>query len=98
MRIQTGADRGTTDGEIHQAGPDQIQALDIAVDKICPADEFLRYGDGCSILQMGAADLYNTVKLLCLSLDRIADSLHLRYQGSQPLGRCDIHRGGEGIV
>ena len=66
MRIQSGADRSAADGQIVKTLGGQLDALDVALEQARPAGKLLPHGERSGVLQVGAADLYNILKILCL--------------------------------
>src|SRR5690606_5388094 len=98
MRIKARADRRSADRKVKEAGHDEPQALNVAIDEIRPTAEFLADRNGRCILQMRAADLNDTLELFRLCLDRRAYLLNLRKKRVDPLRRGDVHRGRERVV
>ena len=63
MRVQSGADGRSADGQIVEAVQHLLQALDVALEQAGPAAEFLADGQRHRVLQMGAADLYDVCRI-----------------------------------
>src|SRR4026208_91793 len=68
MSIQSRTDRGAPDGECPQSREHLLQAFQIRVEQRDVAGEFLTQRDRRSVLQVGAANLYDGIELLALGI------------------------------
>src|SRR5947207_11190403 len=92
-RVQPSTDRGSANREVVESLERLLQALDIALQQTGPSPELLSEGQWNSVLQVGTADFYHVLELLCLGCDGVMNSFH---RGNQRVGhplRCrDVHR------
>src|SRR4051812_24083958 len=75
MGVESGADGGATDGEVVESVENLLETLDVAIEKIGPATEFLANGERHCVLQVRAADLDDVVEFLGFCFECVADQL-----------------------
>ncbi len=80
-RIEPGADRGATLGELHQWRQRLLDALDAVLDLRRVAGEFLPERQRRGILRVGAADLDDVLPGVRLVVERVAQVLQRRHAG-----------------
>ena len=98
MSVQPCAHRGAADGEIVKPFGGHLEALDVALQKACPAGKLLPHGERSGVLQVGAANLHNILKFLCFGVNCIMYFFNCRNEPLHGRRRRNVHGCREGVV
>src|SRR5215472_6375791 len=76
MRVESSANCSSTDREVIQTFESLLQTSDVTFQQTCPASKFLPDRQRNCILQMSAADLYDSFEFLSLGGNSITHGLN----------------------